>query len=165
MDKAFYILVFLVIVSCSANDHKNSKLPSKTFINGYEIKSEQILYQFFEKFGFTDICIHSRSYFKINKFSATDDWKPLPMNAEDVRKANSIPNKIDSLNASDFSIIYQNKDFFSDINLELEEFVKDTIFDLKIDLSMGYYRIGKDKIEIYNHENSTIYLEYHSCDN
>ena len=164
LNNVYIILVLvLVFISCNSNNDDGRKMPKSSFIIGYEVHEDQILYQYYEKFGFTDICVHTRSYFTAKDFSVTNEWMPLPMTKKDRLRINSIPNRIDSLPDDSFLVIYNHKNFFSDISLDSKEFIRETTFEKKINLRNGFYRINKTIFEVYNDKDDVIYYEYHSC--
>ncbi|MEL6850491.1 MAG: hypothetical protein AAFP92_18365 [Bacteroidota bacterium] len=159
------VMFGFALLACNSNENGDAEfLPHPGYIKGYEIEKDQILYQYFEKFGFTDICIHIRSYFAVENWSITDGWKELPMTSKDISKVNSIPNKIDSLESDVLSIFYQDKDFFADISLSSDEFIRDTVFAKTINLKQGYYRLTESTFEVYDSNSGAIYYENHSCD-
>ena len=160
------LLFIFLLVSCGTHNssEKKSILPDKSLVADYNIGTDQILYQYYEKFGFTDLCVHHRTLFYVHENIKLNNWNKLPMLEADINKVNSLHNKLDSLNGDSISVVYNYKNVFSDISLKLEEYFKDTIFDKELALTDGYYRINSTVFELYNPGNKTIYLEYHECD-
>lgn len=130
---------------------------------GYDLKGSDVLYHYYEKFGTTDICIHSRFYFKTLHFvPKKGEWKALPLNRSDVKIINMMENKTDAISGNAFNVVYADKDFFSDISIEKNEFLRDSV-GVNVSLLKGYYRITSTTFEIYDSDNHTVYYEYHSC--
>jgi hypothetical protein len=160
MKKIVGLLIISILVSCNS---RNNNVPESKFIKSIEVPESQILYQYYEKYGFTDVCIHSRSYFRVKDFQLDSQWRKLPVSNSDIFKINSIGEKVDTFTGANFPIIYRYKYFFSDISLDSREFIKDTTFDEDVDVFNGYYRVTKSSFEIYCKERGTVYYEYHEC--
>ena len=156
----FYSFLFF---SCEEKRNEDKLEPKPSLVTSHKIEVNQILYQFYEQYGFTDVCIHSRTYFKVKEFSPNSEWKKLPINKEGYLKLNLIPNKIDTLKGSSFSVIYNYKDVFSDISLSSFEYIEDSTFKQTVSLLNGYYRINKGVFEVFNSNENTIYFEEHNC--
>lgn len=158
------LLVLSAILSCKEKIKKQKEsFLSSLLINEYKIKPNAILYQYYEKYGFTDICIHTRAYFKYTNFKKEKNWKKLPLSTTDIKLINSFPNKIDSIK-NNYSVLYQKKDFYDGIMIETKEHIKDTVFNKRLDLTKGYYKITKNTLEVYNPKTNTLYYEYYKCD-
>ena len=165
IKKRFPILVLFVLlqVSCIKTNEKENKLPNSNLIKGYDVKSEDIFYQFYEEFGFDEVCIHNRAYFKIENFKLDNNWKKLPISKNDLSKLKLIPNKIDTLEGNSLRIKYSHKLFFDDISLVRKEFISENSFDNILGLSEGYYKIeNSNSFMIYTKKNM-IYYEEHYC--
>ena len=155
-------LLTLIVWSCTRE--KKKMLPDTSLITGLKIEPTQILYQYFEKIGFTDVCLNTRSYFLLQDYTPDQSWNVLPISDSDRIKINSLSNKIDSLKGDSINVLYQHKDFFSDILLESDEFISKTPFKQDLILLDGYYRVTDSTFEIYSPQNNTMYYELHSCD-
>ncbi len=79
-----YTLCMVLFFSCNQYDSSWAKTLDLTLIPAYNIDQDQLIYQYYEKFGFTDICIHHRSYFILENFSPTQEWKVTPITQEDL---------------------------------------------------------------------------------
>jgi hypothetical protein len=163
MTKWIFPLLLLVLSSCSLKQPPK-RLPDLSLIKPFTAVRNGILYQYYEKFGFTDVCVHYRSYFRTNRFSPTQEWLKLPISPSDISKINSISNKVDKLTGKSFPILYQNKAAFSDISLESEEYVNPNLTDKTIDLTDGYYSLSEKSFMVYDNKRKTVYVEYHDCD-
>lgn len=62
------------------------------------------------------------------------------------------------------SIIFEPKNFFSDISLDMREFKKDINFPQKKYLGNGYYRVNDNSFEVYFNDSKSVYYEFHKCD-
>ena len=162
MIQKIVFLLGLLLFGCVSENKNEISFPNPDLIKGYDVKQDKILYQYYEKYGFTDVCVNMRAYFKIESWS-NKGWHKLPMNAIDIKKVNSIPDKLDTLKGDTFSIIYKYKNFFSDISLKSMEYISNSTFDHTGNLREGYYRITKNTFEVYNSHRKTIYYEFHSC--
>ncbi|BDD08912.1 hypothetical protein FUAX_13440 [Fulvitalea axinellae] len=161
----FARVVLILLLFCSCTEEKDvAREPDLSLVKHYGIGKEGILYQFYEKFGFTDVCEHSRTYFKIKNFKLDKTWKALPLSDKDRLKINSISNKADSVKGDAIPVIYKMKDFYLDISLDMNEFIKDSVRLDAVNLSKGFYRVGKKHFEVYSPQRETIYYEKHSCD-
>lgn len=165
LKQPYAILFLLLLVSCVTTTKENDKLPKSSLIKGYDVSNDDILYQFYEEFGFDEICTHTRSYFKVENFKTKEGWVKLPMSKKDVLKLRLIPNKIDTLKGKTLDVKYAYKLFFDDISLDRKEHVNDTDpFENEISLEKGYYKIDGSTFLIYN-TNNRIYYEEHYCNN
>jgi len=156
-------LAFLVLVSCNTSSKKQSKnnITDISQLIGYKVEAKEIIYQYYEKYGFTDLCIHNRTYFVKENFKVNEQWKRMPLNELDIVRLNSIEEKVDTIQKG--NITYEYKSFFEDIKIKSTEYRKDTVFKNQLDLKNSYYKISDYSFEIYNPKNKTIYFEYHFC--
>lgn len=156
-------LLLLILFSCNSDEKR--LLPIESLIPDEYGKNNVIIYQYYEEYGFTDLCSHNRALLLVKDWTITKGWKPLPMKLNDIKKVNAITNKIDSLVGDSLAVIYEHKSHFSDIMLESEEYISDTISFQKMDLLEGYYRVdGVGSFEVYNPKNNFLYYEQHRCD-
>jgi hypothetical protein len=154
-----------IFLSCGSDSgHKSEKLPNGDIIEGFGVSDDKILYQFYEKFGFTDVCTTNRAYFKADSFQIDEGWKSLPISARDLSIINSIPNKVDSLGQDSLLIIYPYKDFFLDISLDSEEFIDNSLLEISIKLNVGYYRLNSSGFDVFNSKTHMMYHERHECE-
>lgn len=151
-------------VSCKEKELPKST-PRVSLVKNYKVKEGDILYQYYEKFGSTDICIHGRTYFKHLGAINIKDWKKMPIDKNDLAKINEMANKVDDFDGTHLGIVYAQKDFFSDISLEAEEYIKDSSIQEGIVIHDGFYRINArgNKVEFYFSKYKTIFQEYHTC--
>lgn len=154
--------VFIVISSCTSN---KSHLPSIYSVSGLEIPEERIVYQFYEKFGFTDLCEHNRLLLDSISIVIDSSWVELPIQESDLDKINHISNKVDTLLMSGYSVRYRYKSFFSDISIEIVEYLRKNSNekDFILNLQNGYYKLSKENLVIYDDKKSMIFYENHTC--
>lgn len=155
-----------VILSCSngnVNTH-SSKIPLNKFMIDNNIDSTNIKYQYYQKFGFTDICEHIRILSKID--SIPNLANDLPISYADRNLINRISNKTDSIFGDKILINYRDRNVFSDIELDFYEFQSDS--NLVLNLTNGKYQVRISDFEseliIYDNKNKLIYYEIHRCD-
>lgn len=161
--KIYFVIILIFSCSCTANISKD-ELPKSTLIKvKFPIKKSNILYQFYEEFGFGETCIHTRSLFRVDSFKINNNWKKLPMLKKDINKIRLIPNKIDTLKNKEIVVKYSYKTYFDDISLISKEYIKDSSFNKKVGLLKGYYKIEDDKFLIFDDNKKIMYYEEHSC--
>ncbi|MBL7787793.1 MAG: hypothetical protein JNM36_17930 [Chitinophagales bacterium] len=153
-------IVCLALVACSATQ----STPDLALLTEKNSGTESVLYQFYEKFGFTDICEHYRNLYYCETI-ATDigQWKKLPITANDLKLINALSNKIDTLKTTAQSVvIYQYPNFFADIAITQKQFAKmaDKCY---INTLEGFYSFDKVSYKIYNPKRGIIYEEFHGC--
>jgi hypothetical protein len=153
--------IVLLLTACETEDGRVlSDIPE---FEKYELENSKVLYQYYEKFGFTDVCTHSRMYFKASGITSGNGWKRLPFSKHDLALINSFSNKVDTLDKVALNVVYPLKDYFSDISLDQREYRKDSVFSATIPLGNGYYKVGVHSFEIYFNVLNTMYCEYHTC--
>lgn len=166
MDKlgVVCLLVIFLMLSC---ERDKIGLPEVTDVIGMDISEENLVYQFYEKFGFTDLCEHHRILLEVDSFKVNETWQRLPISDESLIAMNSLSNKIDTIfNQNNFAVYYKEKASFSDILLVQGEYVKkgkEKDF-LSLNLQKGYYKLLRDTICIYDAARQFLYYEIHSCD-
>ncbi|MEL6658352.1 MAG: hypothetical protein AAFR36_17960, partial [Bacteroidota bacterium] len=118
-------------------------MPVPEMLQPLKNSAYDIIYQYYEKFGFTEVCEHNRMLIRSDSVSKLlVNWNALPVSKEDVILINQIANKIDTLSSSlTYSIYYRHKDYFSDVMLTNAEYVENglTADSLNLNLEMGYY--------------------------
>jgi hypothetical protein len=171
--KTMILLLFsqILFFGCASNEAIDKlTVPNKKRDNQltkYNFKAE-ILYQFYENFGFTDVCINYRVLYSLQaneftKIKEKNKWKALPISKKDLEKINDITNKVDTVIVTNkYNVIYREKYIFADIRNEATEFVikEDKCF---INLMQGYYSFSDSSLTIYNKENNLLYHELYFC--
>ncbi|NMM50858.1 hypothetical protein [Marinigracilibium pacificum] len=156
-------VIVLCLISCGTNI-KTDNTPNLKLASDYNIDSNQLVYQYYQKFGFTDVCEDIRMVAKLNK--SPNFKKRLPITDNDLNTINSFSNKIDSINNSQISFESNTRNHFYDIELDFVEFNTDSL--LTIDLSNGEYEIIQtdltSTLKVFDKQSGLIYVESHRCD-
>lgn len=139
-----------------------SKLKCDTnLIEEKNVKENNIIYQYYEKFGFTDVSKHYRSLYTIDNFVLPEKLDKLPIKKSDLLFINALSNKIDKIDSRKIKIPYQFKDRFNDIMLDNFEYYDSSFKINSISLKNGFYELNKNGFKIYNPQTKTIYSEYY----
>ncbi|MEL7005684.1 MAG: hypothetical protein AAFN93_23590 [Bacteroidota bacterium] len=164
-------IIFLSIMLCSCwvpQKKEPLKLPDVSLATklGLDVDSSMFLYQYTERFGFTDICIHERGLLRINEILAvnTTGFQKLPLTIRQIKQINDIPEKIDSLGLSELVVDYQYKDAFRDIMIEHGEYDTSPDSVISIDITEGYFHFSDTSLLIYKPSLRLLYYEVHECD-
>lgn len=162
--KNILVLVFgvllVLVISCD-EEVKQEKLPEIVLVDSLNINPNNIVYQYYEKFGFTDVCTHYRVLLK-NDTEERSSWKKLPFKVGDLKKINQMSNKVDPISGEIYNPKFRKKDVFDDILLERKEFfAEDSLKSLN--LLHGFYQVGESFFKIYDEKNKVLYVEIHVC--
>lgn len=167
MNHRFFILLLsFSLLNCNSYTNKDSNENSKpnlSLISIKNINSTEVYYQFYEKYGFTDVCEHYRTLFYFPKFKPNSKWKKLPISNCDLVLINKTENKVDSIPKFDFDVRFTQKNKFQDISLEMSEYTNPNRNRFNLDLETGYYFFNRNEICIYNISDSLFYYEVHKC--
>lgn len=150
-------------IGCRTNT-KTENEPNMTLASEYKVDSTQLVYQYYQKFGFTDVCEDIRMVAKL--YNSPNFKKRLPITEDDLTTINGFSNKIDLINSSQISFSSNTRDQFYDIELDFIEFKTDSL--LTIELSNGEYEIIQKNLtstlKVYDKESGLLYVESHRCD-
>jgi hypothetical protein len=128
-------------------------------------EADSIEYQFYEQFGFTDVCRHYRALGrpKETSFLKKGRWLKLPLSAKFIEKINLLDAKNDPIpNKKAFNPFYLMYQEYADIRLSAFVYSQfDKSFTL--DLNKGYYRFDEHMFCVYDEESGFFYEEYHKC--
>ncbi len=164
MKYNLFVFVIIVLTGCFSNKDKSDP-PNLALVKDHSISVDDVYYQFYEKYGFTDACVHYRTLYKCNKFRpSSSGWKRLPITSTDLKKINSITNKMDAVPAFDYDIQYRNKEAFKDISLEMKEYIKQKESSCVLNLKNGYYYYSKGVFKVFDLDKKAFYIEVHKCD-
>ena len=163
LSATLFLLSFIFISCVDAEKDETSEL-NKNLTEELGIDVSDVLYQRFQKFGFTDVCEDIRI---ISKLSTSPELaNQLPMTMEDLTKFNSTPNKVDTLNGLSITTSAVPRDFYLDIELEYVNFVSDS--NLTVQLEFGEYELKElafgRQLTIFDSRNGLLYIELHRCD-
>lgn len=159
----FSFVIPFILIGCGTNT-KNENKPNMVLASEYKIDSTQLVYQYYQKFGFTDVCEDIRMVAKLN--NSPNFKKRLPITEDDLKIINGFSNKTDSINKSQISFNSNTRSQFYDMKLDFIEFKTDTI--MTIELSNGDYEIIQTNltstIKVYDKDSDLLYIESHRCD-
>jgi hypothetical protein len=165
IDKLILTLPIVVfgLYSCEPSA-KNDNKPDMNLAMEFGIDSTQLVYQYYQKFGFTDICEDLRMVSKMTESPNLN--KKLPINADDLMTINEFSNKVDSIKCSTISFTSNTRGQFYDMELDFVEFSPDSL--LTIQLTDGEYEIIQTELtstlKIFDSELGLFYVESHRCD-
>ena len=155
----------LVLFGCTTGN-KTELLtnPNEALVKTFGLNSKDIIYQYYQKFGFTDICEEIRIISKAAEPITLE--KILPVNQQDIDLINKFSNKTDSFLAGQPLSIIPHREHFIDI--ELNYFEYKAMDSISVGISKGSYQIEQTEFEsrltIYDVENGLIFIEVHKCD-
>jgi hypothetical protein len=162
---AYLYLTFSICCVYSCSPHvKEEKLPDVHNVRQYKVAEKHVIYQYYEEYGFTDVCKHMRLCAIADSMQIDKQWKKLPLTAPDLQKINQIGNKIDKVKSDSISVVYMHKQFFQDISIVSEEYVKDSLPFQKISLRNGYYKLHDETLEVFIPQTKILYVEHYACD-
>tara|TARA_B100000795_G_scaffold266601_1_gene250038 strand:+ start:2410 stop:2919 length:510 start_codon:yes stop_codon:yes gene_type:complete len=165
IDKLILALIIIVfgLLGCGTNNKTESK-PDMKLATEFEMDSTQLVYQYYQKFGFTDVCEDIRMVSKLKdspKFK-----KRLPITKNDLKAINEFSNKVDSIKGSQISFDSNTRNQFYDIELGFIEFNSDSLLTVK--LTNGEYEIIQTDLtsilKVFDKESGLLYVELHRCD-
>jgi len=155
--------MLLGLFSCGGNIEKTNN-PKLNLAKEYGIDSIQLKYQYYQKFGFNEVCEDLRMVSRLNKPPKLN--KNLPIEPIDLKKINSFSNKTDKIKGKYISFKSDLRNQFHDIELEFIEFIKDS--SLIIKLNKGRYEITETELssilKVFDSESGLLYIESHKCD-
>ncbi|MCB0431378.1 MAG: hypothetical protein H6585_06505 [Flavobacteriales bacterium] len=162
------ILIGFALTGAGCDPPQTHELPALSrlaMLGNLAADSTRILYQYYEKFGFTDVCIHHRALIHCDvPPSGVDGWVSLPFAPLELEHINGMSNKVDSISDGPIlNAMFMEKQSFSDISLERWEYVMDSV-SLEVPLWRGKYHFTGDSLLIYDEEKGNLYLEVHQCD-
>ena len=157
------LIVVLGLYSCGTRT-KNENKPNMNLVMEFGIDSTQLVYQYYQKFGFTDVCEDLRMVTELK--NSPEFNKRLPIDMGDLKIINEFSNKVDSIKGSTISFTSNSRIQFYDIELDFIEFSTDSL--LTIHLNKGEYEIIQTELtstlKIFDSESGLLYIESHRCD-
>ncbi len=163
INKSIIFISLFIVFGCDDITKRND-IPNKKLANEFGINSTELIYQYYQKFGFTDLCEDIRMV-SIPK-EVPKLYKNLPISIDDRNIINNFSNKTDSIRKSSITFKTNTRNQFYDIELDFIEFTTDSA--LIINLNKGKYQISQTKstsiLKIYDNESGSYYMEIHRCD-
>lgn len=159
----FCVCVTLVLIRCAPKSGQEM-LPDMKLAAEFEVDSTQLAYQYYQKFGFTDVCEDLRM---VSKLKVSPNLKKkLPIEPKDLEIINEFPNKVDRLEEFEISFDTNARSAFHDMELKFIEFISDTT--LSVQLEKGEYEISQTELlsvfKVYDSVSGLLYIEVHRCD-
>ena len=140
-----------MILSCGNQQNKKQVLPNFDLALEFGSNSLELEYQYYQKFGFTDLCEDIRMIGTPSK--APILIKKLPLEPNDLKIINSFQNKVDKLGGDRVLFPKNLRNIFLDIELDFIEFGRDELPN--ISLKLGTYEITQKEnqlvLKIYNY--------------
>lgn len=156
------LLIAFFLFSCGTNNHQEN-IPDINLAKEFGIDSTQLVYQYYQKYGFTDVCEDLRMVSKVA--NSPQLKKELPISTQDLKKIHSFSNKVDSITGPTLSFQSNSRNSFYDIELEFTEFITDS--NLTLRLQKGKYEVTQTDtattLKIYDQESGFFYIEVHRC--
>ena len=165
IQKLIFVTTVIVfgLLGCGTND-KAENIPNMNLATEFEIDSTQLVYQYYQKFGFTDVCEDIRMVSKLK--DSPNFKKKLPITQDDLKAINEFSNKVDLIKGSQISFDSNTRNEFYDIELDFIEFTSDSLLTVK--LTNGEYEIIQtdltSTLKIFDKESGLLYVESHRCD-
>jgi hypothetical protein len=161
----FVLLIIgsLLLFSIWPEPNKIENQPDYSLMEEFGIDSSEIVYQYYQEFGFTDVCEDLRLISKQPIASGLQN--NLPLTQKDLAVINSFPNKRDSL--QDRIIIGNSaaRSAQQDIESRFLEYIQDS--SLVFQLKEGEYEIIQTDtssiLKIFDSINKLLYIEVHRC--
>ena len=142
----------------------NENKADYSLIEEFGIDSNELVYQYYQAFGFTDLCEDLRLISK--QPTALELQKNLPLTQEDLALINRFPNKSDSIQEKIMMGNLEARNAQRDIELRFLEYIPDS--SLVFQLKEGEYEIIQTDtssiLKIFDSINKLLYIEVHRCD-
>jgi len=156
-------VIHLAIFGCT-DSQKIENQPNFTLSQEFGIDSTEVVYQYYQQFGFTDLCEDLRL---ISRQPIVPDFeKALPISPEDLAIIAEFPNKADLFQEK---IVIGNREARSvnqDIELDFLEYIPDS--SLVFQFQDGAYEIAQTDtssiLKIFDSIHKLLYIEVHRCD-
>lgn len=155
--------IFFVIMGCTGSK-KNESLPDYELIVEFGIDSTELVYQYYQQFGFTDLCEDLRIISK--QTSSPGLEKDLPISLEDSAVIAKFSNKG---NVFEEKIVIGNRKARrqnQDVENVFLEYIPDSL--LVFNPKVGEYEINildsGSILKIYDSEAKLLFIEVHRCD-
>lgn len=165
-----FVSVIMFFNSCFPNRNKSEKTINRidyldsNLVKRFDLDTSKIVYQFYQEFGFTDLCKQIRLVSQTDSFPDLNNM--LPISQDDLKKINSIPNKMDSIFRDSLIPIYSGRFYFQDIELDYFSYQPDS--SLTIGLKKGKYDLVqtglRTELIIFDSFKNMLYIEIHECD-
>ena len=155
----------LIILLCSCGTETEERsLIIQTIAEEFIVDGDAVVYQYYQKFGFTDLCEDITHVIKTN--NSPNLSKHLPMTEEDLVFFNKV-SKADYNKDHDRLLLRCSlRTTNQDVELEFNEYCPDP--SLVIKLKSGEYEIVESKlnqiIRIFDMESGLYFVEVHRCD-
>lgn len=154
----------ILLISFWSTPKKFEDQPDYNLIEEFGIDSSELVYQYYQSFGFTDLCEDLRLISK--QPIAPGLQNNLPLTQEDLSVINSFPNKSDSLQEKIILGNLEARSAQQDIESRFLEYIPDS--SLAFQLMEGEYEIIQTDtsaiIRIFDSINKLLYIEVHRCD-
>jgi len=167
--KRFFCLWIIVgvfhlgIIACN-DSPKIENRPNFTLSQEFGIDSTELVYQYYQQFGFSDLCEDLR--FVTKQLVEPSFKNVLPLSPEHLAIIAEFPNKGDLVREK---IVIGNREARSvnqDIELDFLEYIPDST--LIFQLQEGSYEIVQSDtssiLKIYDTIHKLLYIEVHRCD-
>ena len=159
-----FSILLIFLVACGNQENTKTNIPNFNIANEFGIDSTELVYQYYQKYGFAETCEDIRMVSKPNE--PLDFEKTLPITKEDLEIINAFENKADSLMGNKINLSRNTRDVFYDIEQEFLEFGNPD--SIRLSLTKGYYQISTSNLmntlKVYDSNSGLLYIEVQRCD-
>ncbi|WP_306643933.1 hypothetical protein [Sanyastnella coralliicola] len=156
-------IVVLLFVSCRTNDSFNDKTFNE-LTHKFNIDSSQVVYMFYQKYGFTDVC---EDLIMLTNVDLNPELSErLPMSDHDLEMVAMFSISQTSAKPIQAMLSPDQGSEFKDIELEYLDYNPSSL--KSIDFVDGSYEITQTQmmftLKIYDEESGLLYVASHGCD-
>ena len=150
--------------SCSSDNSLDFNKPNIKLAQKFHLDSINLMYQYYQKFGFHETCEDLRMVSKAQKKLSFK--KDLPISLTDLKIINDFSNKADQLKGDKISFSTNTRNVFYDIEIDYVNYTNDSL--LQVGLSNGSYELKHSDLnlilKVYDKDSDLYYIEMHQCD-
>ncbi len=161
LHRTFTILTITILLFGCSGQKANENYANYKLAREFKIDSINLKYQYYQKYGFTDLCEEIQMVSISEKTKAFE--KMLPIEKEDLKLIKPIFPCIDD---SIIDLKNNSRNFYADIELDFSECLIDSNLNLRI--AKGEYEFTETEfmttLRIYDAESGLIYLGIRKCD-
>ena len=165
MIKNLFVFSCLIVclVRCGPAEKQDSR-PNMILAQQFGLDTADVLAQYYQKFGFTDVCQDLRMVAKVSGDMYFE--KTLPISADDLKRIHQFSNKLDSIANYQIEFPVIHRFYNSDIELDYHTYYSDSLNTVQ--LNHGSYEIIQSRfgsvLKIFDNVNGLLYIESHTCD-
>lgn len=159
-----FLISFVVLILGLSSCTKNKAQPNLAVASEFHISLDQLVYQYYQKYGFTDVCENIRMVTSVDVSPRLKNQ--LPIKADDRMMLSNILKGTATMNETEIRLNSNGRTRYLDIELEFVEFSADTLPVIR--LSQGEYEFHQTDLEwtlkVYDSESGLLLIASHRCD-